>query len=301
MSGFVKLFRGFKDWEWYDDIPTKVVFIHLLLEANYKPSRYRGYEIPAGSLVSGYDALSSQTGLTVKQIRRAIKNLKSTGEVASKKTNKFSIISITKWSEYQEQGRQGAGKGQSEGTQRAASKEGKKGRREEKKDIPRKKYTPEFEDIWKAYEPHGVAKGDKQSASKFYQSAIKEGVSHEEIIGAIKQYCSSCKANDSYTKHLSRWLDKRGWEGHFAINPRAAKQSEPSYADRLIAAASRANEAIQPVVQGREWDEAGCGNSQAQIDGRTGDVGGLLPPASPKRINTEIPSQVGNAQAHDGR
>lgn len=36
MDGHIKLFRKFLDWGWYQDINTKVLFIHMLLKANWK-------------------------------------------------------------------------------------------------------------------------------------------------------------------------------------------------------------------------------------------------------------------------
>lgn len=35
-EGFIKLYRKMLEWGWYDDGPTKDVFIHLLLIASYE-------------------------------------------------------------------------------------------------------------------------------------------------------------------------------------------------------------------------------------------------------------------------
>ncbi len=100
-SSWIKLRRGMLEWEWYDHIPTKVLFMHLLLKANYKATRYRGHAIPEGACVTGQPELALQTGLTRQQVRTALKNLTETGEITISSTNKFSIISMVKWSEYQ--------------------------------------------------------------------------------------------------------------------------------------------------------------------------------------------------------
>ncbi len=101
MSGFIKLDRSILEWEWYDHYPTYRLFTHLLLRANYKPSKYRGFEIPVGALVVGGSALSDQTGLSPQQIRTALKNLEKTGEINKQSTNKFTIIIINNWLKYQ--------------------------------------------------------------------------------------------------------------------------------------------------------------------------------------------------------
>lgn len=43
MEGYIKIHRKMLDWEWYDDIPTKTLFLHLLLTANWKDSKWHRY------------------------------------------------------------------------------------------------------------------------------------------------------------------------------------------------------------------------------------------------------------------
>jgi DNA-binding transcriptional regulator YhcF (GntR family) len=112
-KGFIKIDRSLLDWEWYDHVPTKVLFMHLLLKANWKPTRYRGHDVPTGSLVTGVNSLAEQTGLSVQQVRTAINNLKH-DEITIKATNKFSIISIVKWANYQSNNKQPTNKQQAD-------------------------------------------------------------------------------------------------------------------------------------------------------------------------------------------
>ena len=51
MDGHIKLYRKFLDWEWYQDINTKVLFIHMLMKANWKDGKFMGTTIPRGSIV----------------------------------------------------------------------------------------------------------------------------------------------------------------------------------------------------------------------------------------------------------
>ncbi len=101
MAGWIKIHRKMAEWEWYTEPNTFRLFMHLLLHANHEDKKWKGVDVPAGSLVTGRHSLAEKTGLTERQVRTALKNLKSTNEVASKPSNKFSIISIVKWKEYQ--------------------------------------------------------------------------------------------------------------------------------------------------------------------------------------------------------
>ena len=47
-GGYIKLFRQIVDWEWYDDLPTCRLFIHLLLKANYAEKAGMGRRLKEG-------------------------------------------------------------------------------------------------------------------------------------------------------------------------------------------------------------------------------------------------------------
>ena len=115
-GGFVKVYRSLLDWEWYDDQNTKSVFLHILLKASWKETKWHGKTICAGEW---------------------------TNEVAIKTTPKNTIITVNNWGKYQligeQNGKQAANKRQTTGEQAAnsfhyieegkESKEGKKGKR----------------------------------------------------------------------------------------------------------------------------------------------------------------------------
>jgi len=101
MEGWIKLYRQFLQWEWYKDIPTKIVFIHLLIKANNADAKWKGNMILRGQLFTSISHISEETGLTVKQVRIAMNKLESTKEVASKGANKGTMITICKYDTYQ--------------------------------------------------------------------------------------------------------------------------------------------------------------------------------------------------------
>lgn len=99
--GYIRIDRKILDWEWYSDINTSRLFLHLLLKANWKSGRFQGIEVPIGSLVTSYNVLAAETGLSVRNVRTALSHLQSTGEVTIKSHSKFSIISIKNYGLYQ--------------------------------------------------------------------------------------------------------------------------------------------------------------------------------------------------------
>lgn len=101
MEGWIKLHRKFIDWEWYTDIPVNALFIHLLLTANYEDKKWKGIVIKRGQLVTSRQHLAEGTGLSEQQVRTALEKLKSTHNITSKSTNKYTLITIENYELYQ--------------------------------------------------------------------------------------------------------------------------------------------------------------------------------------------------------
>lgn len=102
MAGrFIKLYDKILKWEWYKNINTKVLFLHLLLKANYKDLSFEGHTIYRGQLVTSLASLSAEIGLSVKQIRGSLDHLISTGEVASSSFPRYRVITIIHYDDYQ--------------------------------------------------------------------------------------------------------------------------------------------------------------------------------------------------------
>lgn len=137
---FIKLYDKILKWEWYKNTNVKVLFLHLLLKANYKDLSFEGHKILRGQLVTSLPSLSAELGMTTKQIRGSLEHLIATGELTSKSYPRYRVITIVHYDDYQSDGRQNgsqtaverapkrqpegsqrAGSGQAEGSQRAAS------------------------------------------------------------------------------------------------------------------------------------------------------------------------------------
>ena len=90
-SGWIKLHREIKDWEWKTKPLTLSLWVHLLTNAQHKKSRFRGVQLNEGDIITGRKKLSMETGLTERQVRTALNHLKTTNEVTIKTTKEYSI------------------------------------------------------------------------------------------------------------------------------------------------------------------------------------------------------------------
>lgn len=101
MSGWIKVHRSLLNWEWYTNPNCLLVFMTLLLRANYEDGTYRGVPIPKGSLTTSREMISRRTGLSVQTVRTTLRKLVISGEITIKTTGKFTMISITNWERFQ--------------------------------------------------------------------------------------------------------------------------------------------------------------------------------------------------------
>lgn len=131
MEPWIKLYKKFTQWEWYTDNNVKIVFIHLLLTANWQAKKWQGMVIHPGELVTSYQNLASEIHMSVPCVRRALDKLVKTHCIERKSSNKFTLLKLVNYTQYQSpppeneqtNGNQTADGAQSDGNQRATTKE----------------------------------------------------------------------------------------------------------------------------------------------------------------------------------
>lgn len=101
MNGWVKDYRATLDWGWFTDVPTAHLWEYIRLKANHRDTQWKGKTIYMGSFPTSIERMAIETGLTPKQVRLALSKLENTGEIVTQRTNKYSIIYVVKWAEYQ--------------------------------------------------------------------------------------------------------------------------------------------------------------------------------------------------------
>lgn len=206
-NGFIKLHRKMEEWEWAKEPNTFVLFIHLLLLASWKDSRWQGQSIVRGSLITSLGHLATITGLSVRSVRTSLDHLKSTGEVTTRTTNRFTVITLTNYSFYQDDDSESTSKMTSQVTNNQQTtdkqpttseeykeyKEGKEYKKKNKENEMKKKIelpfsSENFSEAWERWKTHRTEIHHKLTPST-ERSQLKKlsEVSEDDAIAMIDQ------------------------------------------------------------------------------------------------------------------
>lgn len=105
--GYVKLWRKTLDSGLLQNGPAWQLFGYLLLRATHKPRRIvvggMVCELVPGEVVFGRSKASADLGLSEQQIRTALNLLKKMKIATSRSTNKFTIVLLVNWHNYQDE------------------------------------------------------------------------------------------------------------------------------------------------------------------------------------------------------
>ena len=101
-EGWIKLHRSITDWEWFADAETLKLFLYLLLTANYEDRKWKDITIQRGQLVISTEDLAQRLKSTRQKIRTQLKRLDTCGTIALQATNKFTLVTICNYDNYQE-------------------------------------------------------------------------------------------------------------------------------------------------------------------------------------------------------
>lgn len=224
--GYIKLHRSIREWGWYDDPNTLSLWIHLLVEANWKDGEWHGEALRRGQMITSVAKLAASTNLSNKQIRTCLERLENGGEIVKEGANKWTKITICKYDAYQcdddaegqTNGKQTASKGQTNGKQRATIEEGKKEITEEIKktsnDVKENKiadFSQDVEELYAIYPTKCPKSGrgtDKGRESKKILVRLLKNHSRQEIESAIRSYLDDCNKTNTFIKNFDSLLHR---------------------------------------------------------------------------------------------
>lgn len=126
-KGYITLARTIIDWRWFKKPKTAFLFVYLLLSSNFENRDFEDIIIKRGQYACTQERLSAETGLTLKEVRNALDNLKKTGDISIDTSRGYSIITISEYERYasaategQNNGEEKAEKGKNNGGRKAA-------------------------------------------------------------------------------------------------------------------------------------------------------------------------------------
>jgi hypothetical protein len=106
LQGWVKLYRSLTSKAWYKDSRVVHLWVHLLLKASHQEGREvmfggKVVKLKRGQFISGRHALSSETGIEVSKVVRALELFKNEQQLEQQTSNKNSLFTIVSWDDYQ--------------------------------------------------------------------------------------------------------------------------------------------------------------------------------------------------------
>lgn len=156
-GGYTFTYRKILDWGWFKDPPVAHFFEYCRCKAAYAPTYYMGKEIGIGEFMASLPEMSTETGLSIQQIRRAIKCLTSTGEIECDTTDGRHRVKVTKYAEYQHVGENGT---TGRTTRQPTGQQDPTYPINRKKERRKKKYTP--------ISPKGTVKKEEETDERKY-------------------------------------------------------------------------------------------------------------------------------------
>lgn len=221
-GGWIKLYRELLDKPiWFESTPEqKVILITLLLMANHDGRQWewqgQQYYAGPGQFVTSLPKIAEKAGpgISIKNVRTALKRFEKYGFLAGKSTNKNRLITINNWDFYQDKpdeggrqtGRQVAGNGQATGRQVAANKN-VRNKECKNKEIEEHEEDGGWKKIMQLYEElFGVANSiNIQNLNYWCQD-----LSPELVIKALEITSNNNARSFKYTEAILRDWEKRG-------------------------------------------------------------------------------------------
>jgi hypothetical protein len=103
--GYIKVWRKIEDSFFYKDSAYVHLWVHLLMKANHIRHEFifngKRMSCERGQCITGRHKLSQETGIEVNKVTRLLKMLKSEQQIEQQTNNRFSLITILKYEDYQ--------------------------------------------------------------------------------------------------------------------------------------------------------------------------------------------------------
>lgn len=208
-KGYIKLYRSLQDKGYYSDPEYVALWVHLLMCASYQQKEYffngKIGHLKPGQFITGRDSLSKTLTIHRSKVERILKVFENEHQIEQQTTNKFRIITILNWEEYQVSEQQNE---QPVSIQRATNEQQMSTIKKEKKE--KNIYTSDFLSFYNSY-PKRIG---RDAAWKAWQNCNGRRPDLVDLIQAIENQKKSenwTKENGKYIPHPSTWLNQGRW------------------------------------------------------------------------------------------
>lgn len=217
-GGWVKLHRQLLANPVFKNDKLFRVFIYLLLSAQHTEGDLligdAVVHLEVGQWATGRHAIARDTGLTEQNVRTALSKLEKLGMLTIKPTTKYSIISITNWSKYQQDNQQVTNSQPTSNQQVTTNKNAKKEKNEQegKELISDSGKPPQKEEV--NFEPFELIGFDEQQIAdiKKIRKDNKGGKITQRVVTALaKEFDSAMQLGMTREAILDEWAS-RGWK-----------------------------------------------------------------------------------------
>lgn len=207
-GNFVRINNSIMKWQWYTDIPTKVLFMHLILKANFATGKFKDIVVERGQTVTSSQHLADECGLSRQQVRTAIEKLLATNEITYTSTNQYCVITLNNYETYNPIGKTATSKATSNVTIKQPANNHRITtieEEEEEKEGKEEKDLCDFEEVWNVLPSRNGRKLERPQALKKYKSLpLKDRAA---ILTAATNYANSKQVKDGIgIKDPKRWL-----------------------------------------------------------------------------------------------
>jgi uncharacterized protein YehS (DUF1456 family) len=109
-NGWIKVYRKIMDKGYYKRSQYVHLWVHVLLKASHDETEFiwngKIEKLKPGQFLTGRKQLSLETGISQTTIERILEMLESEHQIGQQKTNKFRLLTVINWLEYQKTGQQ---------------------------------------------------------------------------------------------------------------------------------------------------------------------------------------------------
>ena len=217
---FVKINDDIKQWAWYDDNNTLLVYIRLIVAASWCDTVCKNVSLKRGQVLTTVSKIAAENKITVRQARTCIELLKATNKLTIQTTPNYSVITITDYDCISENdkpnGKQMTNKRQTSDKPTLLNTDIQNNRYHtiaHSPDCSKENSTDDngFNKFWESY-PKKVA---KQNALKAWEELKPNAELQEIILKALenqKQSQQWTEDNGKYIPYPASWLNGKRWE-----------------------------------------------------------------------------------------